>query len=606
MNLHSIIPTILIKQASEEYKLYYFEGRNTGIAARSEEEARAKKKRGGDKLVAVRTPSDSEKRLMESGKWVRTRYDGKPPGKSEVEGPGMGPPLKKKSNTPQDPNTNRDFLGEQLAPTSASNIANTYEHTKKLAMRREAAQATFGGKRVLTKPGPLKPQLGAVGKVVGPAAAAIDTAILVASPQARQEAVNDVERNATLNPALRMGLAYMDPVRTGYGISAQTKQMVDSNNAALRSAQNYSNALDKRTANAYYNGYRNHVLADKGLYTYPKTTRNQQNSVQPVRPQPVQDQIVKRSFVSFFRKAAAPKFDPFKGKSQELIRAIFSKNKEELSRMGRAGAMAREAKRKAQLMEINPPPSPDHLMRMHLKHPDTKHFLSILEKDASVLTKSAVLGFKALTGHTGPIKSILREIKGRGIKINRVKPPDPAARSPHTEHLPVGESIAKLNKNILEVGKGKPRMHIEKTPAGYNYLYDGVKGGTNPSPIASFLHEGGHFLHAGAVKNSPLARRADASWLTKEHGSHWVKGQEKAVNTVIDELGANNAAIQALRQSGATPEAIQFYATARKPSFYTYFPAINNINTPVANRLKAIGQEGYTSGFKGLDELYNI
>jgi hypothetical protein len=95
MNLHSIIPTILIKQASEEYKLYYFEGRNTGIAARSEEEARAKKKRGGDKLVAVRTPSDSEKRLMESGKWVRTRYDGKPPGKSEVEGPGMGPPLKK-------------------------------------------------------------------------------------------------------------------------------------------------------------------------------------------------------------------------------------------------------------------------------------------------------------------------------------------------------------------------------------------------------------------------------------------------------------------------------------------------------------------------------
>jgi hypothetical protein len=87
-------------------------------------------------------------------------------------------------------------------------------------------------------------------------------------------------------------------------------------------------------------------------------------------------------------KSAAPKFDPFKGKSQELIKAIFSNNKEELSRMGRAGAKAREAKRKAQLMEINPPPSPEQLMRMHLKHPDTKHFLSILEKDASALFKT--------------------------------------------------------------------------------------------------------------------------------------------------------------------------------------------------------------------------
>jgi hypothetical protein len=81
------------KQGSP-YKLYYFEGRNTGIAARSEEEARQKKRRGGDKLVAVRTPTEAEERDMEAGRWVRTRADGKPPGKSDAEGRGQGPPPK--------------------------------------------------------------------------------------------------------------------------------------------------------------------------------------------------------------------------------------------------------------------------------------------------------------------------------------------------------------------------------------------------------------------------------------------------------------------------------------------------------------------------------
>ena len=86
------------QKKSAEYKLYYFEGRNTGIAARSEEEARKKKRRGGDKLVKVRTPNDSEQRDMDAGRWVRTRADGKPPGKSKAEGEGYGPKLKKKAS----------------------------------------------------------------------------------------------------------------------------------------------------------------------------------------------------------------------------------------------------------------------------------------------------------------------------------------------------------------------------------------------------------------------------------------------------------------------------------------------------------------------------
>jgi hypothetical protein len=79
----------------DDYRLYYFKGRNTGIAAKSVEEARSKKKRGGDELVAVRTPSDSERGQMARGVWVRTRRDGKSPGQSRYgKGRGQGPARK--------------------------------------------------------------------------------------------------------------------------------------------------------------------------------------------------------------------------------------------------------------------------------------------------------------------------------------------------------------------------------------------------------------------------------------------------------------------------------------------------------------------------------
>ena len=84
--------------AGKPYKLYYFQGRNTGIAARSVEEARQKKKRGGDKLMGVRTPTPSENRQMEKDIWVRTRLDGKSPEKSSMgHGRGFGPPRVKKN-----------------------------------------------------------------------------------------------------------------------------------------------------------------------------------------------------------------------------------------------------------------------------------------------------------------------------------------------------------------------------------------------------------------------------------------------------------------------------------------------------------------------------
>jgi hypothetical protein len=74
-------------------KLYFFKGRNTGIVATSAAEARSKKKRGGDEIVAVRPLSDSDKKAVAAGRWVRTRKDGKTPAKSaHGKGRGFGPP----------------------------------------------------------------------------------------------------------------------------------------------------------------------------------------------------------------------------------------------------------------------------------------------------------------------------------------------------------------------------------------------------------------------------------------------------------------------------------------------------------------------------------
>ena len=68
-------------------KLYFFEGRNTGVYADSTAAARAKCKRGCGKLVKTlnKTPP-------KNGAWDRTRKDGKSPAKSSVgKGRGYGP-----------------------------------------------------------------------------------------------------------------------------------------------------------------------------------------------------------------------------------------------------------------------------------------------------------------------------------------------------------------------------------------------------------------------------------------------------------------------------------------------------------------------------------
>jgi hypothetical protein len=78
-------------------RLYFFEGRNTGIVATSAKNARAKKKRGGDKIVAVRSLSAADRKADRAGRWIRTRRDGKSPAKSKYgRGRGFGPPRRRK------------------------------------------------------------------------------------------------------------------------------------------------------------------------------------------------------------------------------------------------------------------------------------------------------------------------------------------------------------------------------------------------------------------------------------------------------------------------------------------------------------------------------
>ena len=70
---------------------YFFSGRNTGIIANSAAEARKKKKRGGDEIVAVHRNITPPK----NGAWDTTRRDNKSKAKSAYgKGRGQGPKRK--------------------------------------------------------------------------------------------------------------------------------------------------------------------------------------------------------------------------------------------------------------------------------------------------------------------------------------------------------------------------------------------------------------------------------------------------------------------------------------------------------------------------------
>jgi hypothetical protein len=56
-------------------KLYFFSGRRTPVVAASAKAARAKKRRGGDKIVSIRTPTPAQRKAIAAGRWVGTPKD---------------------------------------------------------------------------------------------------------------------------------------------------------------------------------------------------------------------------------------------------------------------------------------------------------------------------------------------------------------------------------------------------------------------------------------------------------------------------------------------------------------------------------------------------
>lgn len=78
----------MAKRKSSKKRIYFFSGRRTGIVATSAVQARAKKRRGGDKLVSSRTLTAAEASAARSGRWIRSR----PPGfRSGMRGYGPRP-----------------------------------------------------------------------------------------------------------------------------------------------------------------------------------------------------------------------------------------------------------------------------------------------------------------------------------------------------------------------------------------------------------------------------------------------------------------------------------------------------------------------------------
>ena len=251
------------------------------------------------------------------------------------------------------------------------------------------------------------------------------------------------------------------------------------------------------------------------------------------------------------------------------------------------------------------------------------------------MEKASALGYKALTGNLGPLKQIIKHLRNQGYSglggrvhdpnlgrfkhtpISRVIPSNPKAQLPNTQHLPIGESKAFFNSGnarSLVVGKGMPRMNLDikdKNLVGY---IPGMPGGTNPSPISSFLHEAGHLEHARMVKQLAQSNSkvfgSNLPYSLKDYGIHGISSGKYNPLTLLDEVGANNSALQLLKQTGATPQAQAFYKGVRYPSFKTHLDAAISDQTPNAssliNKITKEAPHGFTQDYSGINRFYDV
>lgn len=777
----------------EAWQLYYFEGRNTGIAARSEAEARSKKRRGGEALVAVRKPSATEARQMEAGVWVRTRADGLPPGKSEVGGRGMGPPPKNLTKAALEgaADVARELDPAGFAPSYSAELAElkaAVNERRILDIPGKLADAALAGQLSISKATDTNlPLLGAGSAVkqrrkrqdIWRRAFAqrripfsehylsaggdfgspdqVQAAFLAAGKpideqqalqlSVRMTAMRDADgpsfidrdwSKAASAPALSKVceiLTRAQRVRGSLGADAETRpaqgalmprmgkqaSFEEDLNRVLqregrigvttdRAGDSRGGATQAGISQSYFgknpDGSWKKSKAQiaaltpeeiKGIYAdiYKVPNQFQDPGVREVmfdmttnvgpsangilqrsvnRMLPADRRIKVDNVVGSGTLAAAQGLDQrelsrhlldgYSAHHQQLVKSrpdLYATNKNGwANRVGdlRSRVLAPAASPQSAPVFVNnrkPPqesvprpvpavkqPAPSApmmtiqpggpipsipmlsapsraVMSKQASHSLTHHF-----RHAAGTTKSAVLGFRALTGNTAPIKAMLRALRADGVAVSRVRPAASTAQLPHTGGLPVGVSTYSMDKILpagirrssevpynsfnLTVGKGRPR-HVPEFQQGTNGMEarfaPGAAGGTNPSPIASMMHEGGHHLHMkamrDAVRNNPSKFGVAADDVNRFSGEHVIPGQSH-LGRVLDELGANNAALQVMQGRGATDEAMQFYKHMRRPSFLTH--TYNLPQTPLADAVLAQGAKGFTPGYAGLTDFY--
>lgn len=233
----------------------------------------------------------------------------------------------------------------------------------------------------------------------------------------------------------------------------------------------------------------------------------------------------------------------------------------------------------------------------------------VAPKVAPVANKAATGVADAGTHWLTQGKNAVRDFKATGGTLSRARPADPAAMLPNTSHLPVGKSAVSHSATRpanITVAKGKPRVTTNTDASGQIVGYKpGTSGGTNPSPLSSFYHEFGHVEHANAMKNSlkanPNALGFTPDPVTRHIGLHSAPGVPNGVDDVLNELGANNAALQRMRQSGASPLQMNNYVAHRAPSFRSYLTPdmqTSAATNPTVKRILEQGQHGYTPDFR--------
>ena len=155
-------------------------------------------------------------------------------------------------------------------------------------------------------------------------------------------------------------------------------------------------------------------------------------------------------------------------------------------------------------------------------------------------------------------KPLLKFLKNQGVKIQRTQPRDPAMLAkPWQTNLPKNLTGSNYDAatNTIQIAKGKLRPQ--------DWLTSGVgQGGTN-YPTSTLWHESGHYLNDVYAGHKTFKPRPGRGPLPENHPI-------RALEVPVQELQANNAALQTMQQFKAPQPFMDWYKRTRENSYKTY------------------------------------